>query len=84
MILTRLYWSNFTVKRASLHKWPYRQFKLIVSAVVHWHRSYKSSQAFRVAFAPQVDKIVGLIRAWDVLFVLGAQKYDQNNLATLC
>ena len=39
--------------------------------------------AFRVRFGPKVDKISGLIRAWDVLFVLGAQKYNQNNLATL-
>ena len=32
---------------------------------------------------PKLTKISGLIRAWDVLFVLGAQKYNQNNLATL-
>ena len=31
----------------------------------------------------KLKKISGLIRAWDVLFVLGAQKYNQNNLATL-
>ena len=30
-----------------------------------------------------LTKISGLIRAWDVLFVLGAQKYNQNNLARL-
>ena len=28
----------------------------------------------------KVDKISGLIRAWDVVFVLGAQKDNQNNL----
>ena len=28
-------------------------------------------------------KISGLIRTWDVLFVLGAQKHNQNNLAKL-
>ena len=43
----------------------------------------KSGWAFRVGFGPKVDKISGSIRAWDVLFVLGTQKYDQNNLATL-
>ena len=42
-------------------------------------QSCKSGGAFRVG--PKVDKILGLIRAWDVLFVLGAQKYNQNNLA---
>ena len=31
----------------------------------------------------KLTKISGLIRAWDVLFVLGAQKYNQNNLAKL-
>ena len=30
-------------------------------------------------FWPKVDKISGLIWAWDVLFVSGAQKYNQNN-----
>ena len=83
MILTRLHWSNFMVKKASIHEWPQRQFKLIVGAVVHWHQSYKSGRAFRVGFGPKVDKNSRLIRAWDVLFVLGAQKYNQNNLATL-
>ena len=33
-------------------------------------------------FRPKVDKISSLIRARDVLFVLGAQKYNQNNLTT--
>ena len=65
MILTRLYWSNFTVKRASIHQWPQRQYKLIVGTVVHWHQSYKSGRAFWVEFRPQVDKIFGLILAWD-------------------
>ena len=37
----------------------------------------------RAAFGPKVDKILGLIRALDMLFVLGAQKYNQNNLAKL-
>ena len=32
---------------------------------------------------PKLTKMSSLIRAWDVLFVLGAQKYNQNNLATL-
>ena len=32
----------------------------------------------------KLTKILGLIWAWDVLFALiGAQKYNQNNLATL-
>ena len=31
----------------------------------------------------KLTKISGLFRAWDVLFVLGAQKYNQINLATL-
>ena len=82
MILTRLYLSNFTAKRVSMHEWPQRQFKLIVGAVVHWHQSYKSSRAFHVEFGPKVDKISGLIRAWDMLLVLGTQKYNQNNWAT--
>ena len=44
-----------------------------------------SDRAFRVefGFGPKVDKISGLIRARDELFVLDAQKYNQNNLATL-
>ena len=31
----------------------------------------------------KLTKISGLIRAREVFFVLGAQKYNQNNLATL-
>ena len=50
-------------------------------------QSCKSGRAFRVGFGPgsglKLKKILGLIRAWDVLFGLGAQKYNQNNLATL-
>ena len=50
-------------------------------------QSCKSGRAFRVGFGPgsglKLTKISGLIRAWDVLFVLGAQKYNQSNLATL-
>ena len=43
-------------------------------------QSCKSGRYFRVGFGPKGDKISGLIRAWDVLFVLGAQKYNKNNL----
>ena len=50
-------------------------------------QSCKSGRAFRVGFGfwPKVDKHFGLtvIWAWDVFFVLGAQKYNQNNLAAL-
>ena len=46
-------------------------------------QSCKSGRAFRVGFGLKVDKILGIIRARDGLFVLGAQKYNQNNLATL-
>ena len=45
------------------------------------------SRAFRVGFGPgsglKLTKISGLIRAWDVHFVLGVQKNNQNNLAIL-
>ena len=48
-------------------------------------QSCKSGRAFRVGFGPglglKLTKISGLIRAWDVLFVLGVQKNNQNNLA---
>ena len=43
-------------------------------------QSCMSAWAFRAGFGAKVDKISGLIRAWEVLFVLGAQKYNQNNL----
>ena len=52
-------------------------------------QSCKSGRVFRVGFGfgpgsgLKLTKISGLIRAWDVLFVLSAQKYNQNNLATL-
>ena len=39
----------------------------------------KSGRAIWVGLGPKVDKILGLIRASEVLFVLGAQKYNQNN-----
>ena len=44
-------------------------------------QSCESGRAFRVGFWPKVDKISGLIGAWNVLFVLDAQKYNQNYLA---
>ena len=50
-------------------------------------QSCKSGRAFRVGFGPGSDvkltKFSGLIRAWDVRFILGEQKYNQNNLTTL-
>ena len=52
--------------------------------ITAWYfiQSYKSGRDFRVGFGPGSDlkltKISGLNRAWDVLFVLGAQ-YNQNN-----
>ena len=45
-------------------------------------QSSKSGRAFWVGFGPKVDKNF-LIRAWDILIILGAQKYNQNNSATL-
>ena len=50
---------------------------------------YTSGQDFRVGFGfrphsgLKLTKILGLIRSRDVLFVLGAKKYNQNDLATL-
>ena len=50
-------------------------------------QSCKSGRAFRVKFGPgsglNLTKILGLNRAWDLLFVLSAQKYNQNDLARL-
>ena len=50
-------------------------------------QSCKPGRDFWVGFGPglglKLTKISGLIRAWDVLFISGAQKYTQNNLATL-
>ena len=54
-----------------------------VELITAWWQSCKSSRAFQVGFGPQVDKISGLFRVLDVLFALGAQKYNQNNLTTL-
>ena len=47
-------------------------------------QSCKSGRAVRIraGFGSKVDKIWGLIRALR-LFAYGAQKYNQNNLATL-
>ena len=55
----------------------------VCSAAPSVGRSCKSGRAFRVGFGPKVDKNLGLTRAWDVLFVLGVQKYNKNNLETL-
>ena len=46
-------------------------------------QSWKSGRLFGSGSGLKLTKISGLIRAWDVLFALGAQKYNQNNLATL-
>ena len=43
-------------------------------------QSCKSGRAFWVGFGPKVHKVSGSIRASDVLFVFGAQKYNQNNM----
>ena len=51
---------------------------------IYSDQSCKSGRVFRVGFGIQVYKNFGLnIWARDVLFVLDAQKYNQNNLATL-
>ena len=52
-------------------------------SIAYAEQSCKSGRAFRIGFGPKVDKNFGLIRAWDVLFVLGEHKYNWNNLATL-
>ena len=44
-------------------------------------QSCESGRAFQVGLWPKFDKISGLIGAWNVLFVLDAQKYNQNYLA---
>ena len=54
-------------------KWPHSSMK----------QSCKSGRLFESGLGLKLTKISSLIRAWDVLFVLGAQKYNQNNLATL-
>ena len=58
------------------------QDNLLEEEFIDTVQSCKSGRTFRVGFGPKVDKIAGLIRACDVLFVLGAQKYNQNKLAT--
>ena len=55
---------------------------------LYTEQSCKSGRAFQVGFRSgsglKLTKISCLFRAWDVLlFVLGAQKYNQNNLATM-
>ena len=45
-------------------------------------QSCKFGRAFQVGFGPKVDKNFGL-NSRDELFILGAQKSNQNNLATL-
>ena len=45
--------------------------------VVSWSGIFGSGSGLKLI------EISGLIRAWAVLFVLGAQKCNQNNLATL-
>ena len=42
-----------------------------------------SGRAFRNGFGPRVDKNFGLNSGLRRTFVLGAQKYNQNNLAIL-
>ena len=46
-------------------------------------RVFRVGFQIRAGFGSKIDKTSGIIRAWDVLFVLGAQNYNQNNLATL-
>ena len=47
-------------------------------------QSCKLGRAFRVGFRPRVDKNFGLYSGLRRTFCLiGAQKYNQNNMATL-
>ena len=57
------------------------QIVAICRNTIAWVQSCKSDRAFLFEFGSKVDKILSLIQAWEVLFVLGAQKYNQNNLA---
>ena len=51
-------------------------------------QSCKSGRAFRFEFefgpgsGLKLTKTSGFVCVWDVLFVVGAQKYNQNNSAT--
>ena len=51
------------------------------------NQSCKSGRAFRLGLGLglglKLTKNSGVIRAWDAHFVLDAQKYTQNNLATM-
>ena len=40
---------------------------------------FKSGRAFRIGFGPKVDKNFGLNSGRDILFVLGAQKYNRSS-----
>ena len=48
-----------------------------------WPGSGRVQAGFGPGSGLKLTKTSGLIRAWDILFVLGAQKHNQNNLATL-
>ena len=52
-------------------------YRVLEGRVVSWAGLFGSGSGLKLT------KISELIRAWDVLFVLGAQKCNQNNLATL-
>ena len=69
-------WSCFHVKWWSL-------FHLYSPSCLGQEQSCKSGRAFRGGSGLKLTKLSGLVWAWDELFVLGAQKSNQNNLATL-
>ena len=48
-----------------------------------YYRIVSRAGLFRSGSGSRLKKISILIRAWDVLFVLDAQKYKQNNLAKM-
>ena len=65
------------LKLALLKRYDFTEFRYCRSRVV------SRVGLFELGSGLKLTKISGLIRAQDVLFVLGAQKYNQNNLATL-
>ena len=78
-------WLSFTQKLLTLTKGVILNIPTIDGENIE--QSCKSSRAFRVGFGPgsglKLTKILDLNRAWDELFVLGAQIYNQDNLTTL-
>ena len=75
-------WTHFWSKIVALWLSYFSEDLSVFLLILLQLRVVSQTGLFRSGSGLKLTKILGLIRAWNVIFVLNAQKYDQNYWAT--